>query len=67
MRDGTIVIKQSGYSLITIARSAPVETTIIVKTTGYILEPLSVLKNEETDLLGTTPTTPRVAPSVTNY
>lgn len=67
MRDGTIVIKQSGDSLITIARSAPVETTLIVKTIGYIIEPLSVLKNEETDLLGTTPTTPRVAPSVTNY
>ena len=67
MRDSTVVIRKSGDSLITVARSAPVETTIIVKTTGYIIEPLSVLKNQETDLLGTTPTTPRIAPSVSNY
>ena len=67
MRDSTIVIRKSGDSLITVARSAPVESTIIVKQKGYIIETVSVLKNQESDLLGTSPTTPRVAPSVTNY
>lgn len=67
MRDSTVVIRKSGDSLITVARSAPVESTIIVKTNGYIIEPLSVLKNQETDLLGTSPTTPRIAPTVSNY
>ena len=68
MRDSKIVVTKTGDLLITVARAAPVETKIIVKrkNNDYI-ETLSVLKQKATDVLGTTPTVPNVAPEVGFY
>jgi uncharacterized Rossmann fold enzyme len=67
MRDGTIVVSNYGNHLITVARSAPVEIKIIVKQVGDTIETLSQLKQKGTDVLGTTPTVPNVAPAVGFY
>lgn len=64
MRDSRIVIQKHGDLLVTVARTAPMETKIIVKKIGDTIEPLSVLKLKGSDVLGTTPTVPNVAPSV---
>jgi hypothetical protein len=66
MRDAKIVVQRHGDVLITIARSAPMETKLIVKQIGETIEPLSILKMKASDVLGTTPTVPNVAPNV-NY
>lgn len=67
MRDARIVVQRHGDILVTIARSAPVETTVIVKQIGQTIEPISVLKKKASDVLGTTPTVPNVAPPVSFY
>ena len=68
MRDSRIVVRKTGNLLITVARAAPVETKIIVKRKGdYYIETLSVLKQKGTDVLGTTPTVPNVAPPVSYF
>lgn len=68
MRDTKIVVQKTGDLLITVARAAPVETKIIVKLkNNYYIETLSVLKQKATDVLGTTPTVPNVAPEVGFY
>lgn len=67
MRDSRIVVQRHGNILVTIARSAPVETTVIVKQIGQTIEPISVLKKKASDVLGTTPTVPNVAPPVSFY
>ena len=67
MRDLKIVIRQIETSLITVARTAPIQKTIIVKLNNQVIETISELKQKETDLLGTTPTVPRIAPDVQNY
>jgi len=64
MRDAKIVVQKHGDILVTVARSAPIETTIIVKQIGYTIETLSVLKQKASDVLGTTPTVPNQAPAV---
>lgn len=67
MRDGKITVEKVSNILITLARTAPIKTTIIVKNNNGIIETLSVLKQDETSLLGTNPTVPRDSPSVPNY
>ena len=67
MRDARIVVQRHGDILVTVARSAPVETTIIVRQIGQTIETLSVLKQKASDVLGTTPTVPNVAPPVSFY
>jgi hypothetical protein len=64
MRDAKIVVQRHGDILVTVARSAPIETTIIVKQIGQTVETLSVLKQKASDVLGTTPTVPNQAPPV---
>lgn len=64
MRDSKIVVTNYGDHIITVARSAPVEIKIIVKQVGNTIETLSQLKQKGTDVLGTTPTVPNVAPAV---
>ena len=64
MRDSRIVVSNYNDHIITIARSAPVEIKIIVKQVGDTIETLSQLKQKGTDVLGTTPTVPNVAPAV---
>jgi hypothetical protein len=59
MRDTKITIKKYGDILVTVARTAPLETTIICKNNNGIIETLSVLKQKASDVLGTTPTVPR--------
>ena len=67
MRDLQIVVRQVNQNLITVARTAPIQKTIIVKLNNQVIETISELKQKETGLLGTTPTVPRTAPSVQNY
>lgn len=67
MRDLQVVVRQIGTNLITVARTAPIQKTIIVKLNNQVIETISELKQKETDLLGTTPTVPRTAPEVQNY
>ena len=67
MRDGKITVEKVSGILITLARTAPIQTTLIVKNNNGIIETLSVLKQDETSLLGTTPTVPRDSPTVPNY
>jgi len=67
MRDGKIVIRQINQNLVTVARTAPIQKTIIVKNIGGVLETISELKLKETDLLGTTPSVPRINPDVPVY
>jgi hypothetical protein len=64
MRDLKIVVQRHDDLLITVARSAPIETKIIVKQIGDTIEPLSFLKMKASDILGTTPTVPNQAPNV---
>ena len=64
MRETKIVVQRHGDILVTIARSAPIETKIIARRVGYSIEPISVLKQKASDVLGTTPTVPNIAPSV---
>lgn len=64
MRDSRIVIQNYGDLLVTVARTAPMETKIIVKQIGETIEPLSILKQKGSDVLGTTPTVPNIAPPV---
>jgi hypothetical protein len=66
MRDSRIVIQKYGNVLVTVARTAPMETKVIVKKIGETVEPLSILKQKASDVLGTTPTVPNQAPPV-NY
>jgi len=68
MRDGKITVEQVGDILITMARTVPTQTTIIVKMIDTdIIETLSALKLAESNLTGTSPTIPRDSPSVLNY
>jgi len=67
MRDVKIVVRQVNQNLVTVARTAPIQETVIVKLRGGVLETVSKLKLKETDLLGTVPTVPRVAPEVNYY
>ena len=64
MRDLRIIVRQYGDILVTVARSAPVETKVIVKQIGDTIEPLSILKQKGSDVVGATPTVPNVAPPV---
>ena len=67
MRDLKIVVRQYGDILVTVARSAPVETKVIVKLIGNTIEPLSILKQKSSDVIGATPTVPNVAPPVSFF
>jgi hypothetical protein len=67
MRDGKIVVRNYGDHIITVARSAPVETKIIVKKIGNTIETLSQLKQKGSDVVGGTPTVPNVAPPVSFF
>lgn len=67
MRDSRIVVQRHGDILVTIARHVPVETTIIVKQNNQSIETLSVLKQKASDVLGTTPIVPNVAPPVSFF
>jgi len=67
MKDGKITVASVNQMIVTLARYTPMRTTLIVKQNGTIIETVSVLKQQETDLIGTTPTVPRVAPTVPLY
>jgi hypothetical protein len=67
MRDEIITVTNYEGQLITLARSAPTNTTIIVKNNNGMIETLEVLKIKNAGLLGTEPTVPRPAPDVFNY
>lgn len=67
MRDAKIVVQRHGDILVTVARSAPIETTIIVRQINQTIETLSVLKQKASDVLGTTPTVPNQAPPVSFF
>ena len=59
MRDGKITVKKYGDILVTVARTAPLESTFICRNNNGLIETLSVLKQKASDVLGTTPTVPR--------
>jgi hypothetical protein len=67
MRDGKIIVTKFNDVIVTVARSAPVEIKIIVKQIGDTIEPLSVLKQKGSDVIGATPTVPNVAPPVSFF
>ena len=67
MRDLKVIVRQYGNILVTVARSAPIETKIIVKQIGNTIEPLSILKMKGSDVVGATPTVPNVAPPVSFF
>jgi len=67
MRDQIITVSLYEGQLITLARSAPSNTTIIVKNNNGSIETLRKLDLKESGLLGTQPTVPRPAPDVFNY
>lgn len=64
MRETKIVVQKHGDILVTVARSAPIEAKIIAKRINYSIEPISMLKQKASDVLGTTPTVPNLAPQV---
>ena len=67
MRDELITVTLYEGQLITLARSAPSNTTIIVKDNDGMIETLEALKLKNSGLLGTQPEVPRPAPDVFNY
>lgn len=67
MRDQIVTVSLYQGQLITIARSAPSNTTIIVKDNNGVIETLQELKLKESGVLGINPTPPRPAPDVFNY
>jgi len=67
MRNQVITVSNYEGQLITLARSAPTNTTIIVKYNDGIIETLSLLKMKQSGVLGTEPTVPRTAPDIFNY
>jgi uncharacterized Rossmann fold enzyme len=67
MRDRKIVIRNVGGVLVTVARTAPIEKTIIVRMIGNNIETIGELKQKASDLLGTTPDVPRVNDVVPIY
>lgn len=66
MRDLRITVQKYSDIIVTVARTAPLETTLIVKNRNNVIEPLSFLKQKSSDVLGTTPTVPRDNPDVTS-
>ena len=67
MRDSKITVSKFNNILVTTGRYSPLQTTIIVKLINQTIEPISVLKQEATDMLGTLPSVPRDAPVVPVY
>jgi hypothetical protein len=67
MRDSKITVTKFNNILITAGRYAPLQTTVIVKLNNQTIEPISLLKQEATDMLGTLPTVPRDSPTVPFY
>jgi hypothetical protein len=67
MRNTRIVVTDFNNTLVTVARSAPVETTIIVQKIGQTIETVTTLKNVASDILGITANTQPVAPPVNYY
>jgi hypothetical protein len=67
MRDTKITIRKYDNILVTVARTAPLETKIICKNNNGIIETLSVLKQRASDVLGTTPTVPRTNNDVPSF
>lgn len=68
MRNIKITVSKFGDLLVTVARTAPIENKVIVKRNGsYYIETISTLKLSASDVLGTTPVVPRVAPGTVIY
>jgi hypothetical protein len=67
MRDLRVTMRQYGDILVTVARSAPIEVKVIVKKINNTIEPLSILKQKGSDVVGATPTVPNVAPPVSFF
>jgi len=67
MRDGKVSVTKFNDVLITTGRYAPFQTTVIVKAINQTIQPLSILKQKQSDLIGTIPTVPNVAPDVPYY
>ena len=67
MRDARITTINYSNVLITTGRYGPLQTKIVCKLNNNTILPLSVIKQAETAMLGTTPTVPNIAPSVQVY
>jgi uncharacterized Rossmann fold enzyme len=67
MRDRKIVVRNVDGILVTVARTAPIEKTIIVRLINNNIETIGELKQKASDLLGTTPEVPRVNDTVPIY
>lgn len=67
MRDSVITVRKYNDILITVARTAPLENTIIVRANNGTIEALAPLKQKASDILGTTPTVPRKNTTVVDF
>jgi hypothetical protein len=67
MRDLKITVTKIDDIIITLARTAPLTTKIIVKDNNGSIETLSVLKQKQSGLFDIDPTIPRISPEVPNY
>jgi hypothetical protein len=67
MRDLKITVTKIDDIIITLARTAPLTSKIIVKGNNGSIETLSALKQRQSGLLDVDPTIPRISPEVPNY
>jgi len=67
MRDSKITIQQYNGVLVTLSRTAPIETTILTTKIGNTIETIGNLKQIAADILGVQANTLPVAPSTFFY
>ncbi len=69
MRDKKITVANFESVILTLPRASQetLSTTIIVKQINNTIEPLGILKQKASSLTGTTPTVPRISPTVAIY
>jgi hypothetical protein len=69
MRDKKITVANFENVILTLPRASQetLSTTIIVKQINNTVEPISILNQKASSLTGTTPTVPRISPTVDIY
>ena len=69
MRDKKITVANFENVILTLPRASQetLSTTIIVKQINTTIETISILKQKASSLTGTTPTVPRISPTVDIY
>lgn len=69
MRDKRITVANFDNVILTLPRASQetLSTTIIVKQINTTIETISILKQKASSLTGTTPTVPRISPTVDIY